>query len=108
MQLYSGALAFVYPSHYEGFGLPVLEAMQCGACVFVSKDPALRDLVVDAGVSLDGAAAWVEAMCQAASDPASVAARRAMSLRRACDFSWAHTARQTREVYVEARQRFLA
>ena len=108
VRLYSGALAFVYPSHYEGFGLPVLEAMQCGACVFVSKDPALRDLVADAGVSLDGAAAWVEAMCQAASDPAWVAARRAMSLRRACDFSWAHTARQTREVYVEARQRFLA
>jgi len=108
VQLYSGALAFVYPSHYEGFGLPVLEAMQCGACVFVSKDLALRDLVADAGVRLDGAAAWVEAMCQAASDPAWVAARRAMSLRRACDFSWAHTARRTRDVYVEARQRFLA
>src|SRR5262249_54082972 len=34
---YSGALAMVYPSHYEGFGLPVLEAMQCGACVIASK-----------------------------------------------------------------------
>src|SRR5262249_49708913 len=36
-ELYSGALAFVYPSHYEGFGLPVLEAMQCGACVIASR-----------------------------------------------------------------------
>ncbi|MCU1273136.1 MAG: glycosyl transferase, group 1 [Bryobacterales bacterium] len=108
VQLYSGALAFVYPSHYEGFGLPVLEAMQCGACVFVSKDPALRDVVADAGVSLDGAAAWVEAMSQAAKDPGWVAERRAMSLRRARDFSWLHTARQTREVYAEAQQRFLA
>src|SRR6185295_19092547 len=66
VRLYSGTLAFVYPSHYEGFGLPVLEAMQCGACVFVSKDPALREVGADAGVSLDGASAWVEAMCQAA------------------------------------------
>jgi glycosyltransferase involved in cell wall biosynthesis len=108
VRLYSGALAFMYPSHYEGFGLPVLEAMQCGACVFVSTDPALRDLVAGAGVSLDGATAWVEAMSQAAKDPAWVAARRDMSLRRASDFSWAHTARRTREVYEEARQRFLS
>ncbi len=35
--LYSEALAFVYPSFYEGFGLPVLEAMQCGACVIASR-----------------------------------------------------------------------
>ena len=39
--LYSGATAVVYPSCYEGFGLPVLEAMQCGACVITSTDPAL-------------------------------------------------------------------
>ena len=108
VQMYSGALAFVYPSHYEGFGLPVLEAMQCGACVFVSKDPALRDLIADAGVSLEGTAAWVEAMSHAAQHPAWVAGRRALSLRRARDFSWAHTARRTREVYAEAQQRFLA
>jgi len=38
--LYSGAIAFVYPSLYEGFGLPVLEAMQCGASVITSRDPA--------------------------------------------------------------------
>ena len=39
--LYSGALAVVYPSLYEGFGLPVLEAMQCGALVITSRDPAI-------------------------------------------------------------------
>ena len=43
-ELLSGALAFVYPSLYEGFGLPVLEAMQCGACVITSRDPAITEV----------------------------------------------------------------
>ena len=42
--LYSGALACVYPSLYEGFGLPVLEAMQCGALVITSRDPAIVEV----------------------------------------------------------------
>ncbi len=50
--IYSGASVFVYPSRYEGFGLPVLEAMSCGAPVIVSSDPALAELVADAGVVL--------------------------------------------------------
>ncbi len=50
--IYSGASVFVYPSRYEGFGLPVLEAMSCGAPVIVSSDPALAELVDDAGVVL--------------------------------------------------------
>src|SRR4029077_3164051 len=59
-QLYSGALAVVYASHYEGFGLPVLEAMQCGACVLISKDAALCEVAGEAGVKLDGGQAWAE------------------------------------------------
>ena len=46
--LYSSALAFVYPSLYEGFGLPVLEAMQCGACVIAS--PAVAEAAGDAAI----------------------------------------------------------
>ena len=42
--LYSDALACVYPSLYEGFGLPVLEAMQCGAVVVTSRDPAIMEV----------------------------------------------------------------
>jgi glycosyltransferase involved in cell wall biosynthesis len=105
-RLYSGALAVVYPSRYEGFGLPVLEAMQCGACVFISKDAALREVAGDAGLSLDGAGAWVQAMCAAASNPGWLEARRKKSLARAREFSWTRTAQLTREVYEEARRRF--
>jgi glycosyltransferase involved in cell wall biosynthesis len=105
-QLYSGALALVYPSCYEGFGLPVLEAMQCGACVLISPDAALREVAGEAGVYLDGPKAWTEAMCAAVAQPAWLNEQRAKSLHRAKKFSWARTAQRTREVYAEAQVRF--
>lgn len=51
--LYSGATVFVYPSLYEGFGLPVLEAMQCKVPVIVSKSSSLPEIVADAGLYID-------------------------------------------------------
>lgn len=51
--LYSGALVFVYPSFYEGFGLPPLEAMQCGTPVITSNTSSLPEVVGDAGIMLD-------------------------------------------------------
>ena len=62
--LYSGALAFVYPSLYEGFGLPVLEAMQCGTTVITSRDPAIMEVSGGAAVHVDAndVRALVEAM----------------------------------------------
>ena len=105
-QLYSGAVAVVYPSHYEGFGLPVLEAMQCGACVFISQDPALRELGGDAALALDGTRAWVEAMCAATACPQWLQERREASRIRAREFSWTRTAGLTHEVYEDAVRRF--
>ncbi len=104
--LYSGALALVYPSAYEGFGLPVLEAMQCGAAVITT--PALAEAAGDAAIFAANGPQLVEAMLQAIARPAWLAEFRARSLRRAGQFSWERTARLTHEVYEEARRRFAA
>lgn len=103
--LYSGAVAVVYPSLYEGFGLPVLEAMQCGALVIASRDPAVMEAAGEAAVlaAADDGPAWTEAIAAAAAG--GLAGRRELALARAAEFSWRDTARRTREVYAEAQRR---
>lgn len=104
--LYSGALACVYPSHYEGFGLPVLEAMQCGALVIASNDPAIGEVAAGAAVRTGSVKELIAALTTAVARPDWVAEHREKSLRRAGDFSWSRTARLTREVYAAAIERF--
>jgi glycosyltransferase involved in cell wall biosynthesis len=102
--LYSGALAFVYPSLYEGFGLPVLEAMQCGAGVIASR--AVEETAGGAADYADTPGEMARAMLLAIEEPGWQAAHRARSLARARQFSWERTARLTRQTYEEARKRF--
>ena len=98
--LYSGCLAFVLPSIYEGFGLPPLQAMSCGAAVAVSNVSSLPEVVGDAGVlfdpeSIDGIAAGI---IEAIENRAKL---RPKSLKQASKFSWKKTADATYKVYQE-------
>ncbi len=103
-ELYSGALALVYPSLYEGFGLPVLEAMQCGAPVIAT--PAVAEVAGEEAVYATTVEELARAMRGIAENPESIATRRAGSLARARQFTWEHTARLTYGVYRDARRRF--
>jgi len=107
-RLYSGAFAVVYPSYYEGFGLPVLEAMQCGAAVIASDDRAISEVAGNAAILVDAKdrRAWLDALTSLLEQPDRIAAVREKALARAGEFSWAKTAQLTREVYGHAVKRF--
>jgi len=92
--LYRGAAALVLPSRYEGFGLPVLEAMACGTPVVASEDPALREVAGDAAVFADSDLAG--AIRSALADRDRLVAA---GLERAKAFTWEETARRTLDVY---------
>ncbi len=104
--LYSGALAFVYPSFYEGFGLPPLEAMQCGAPVITSNTSSLPEVVGDAGIMVsptdgDALAAAMRRLC---SDEALRRDLSARGLERAGHFTWASCIEQTVKAYHTAME----
>jgi glycosyltransferase involved in cell wall biosynthesis len=105
--LYSSCRAFVYPSLYEGFGLPPLEAMSCGAPVVAGRTPAVEEVTGGAARLFNPREtdALARALLELLDDET---ARRALAdagLRRAAHFSWERTARATLEVYDEALKR---
>lgn len=99
--LYSAATFMAFPSLYEGFGLPVLEAMACGAPVLASNTPATGEVARDAALLVDplDVTALEQSMDRLLSDGALRAELRARGLERAKQFSWQRTARQTMIVY---------
>jgi glycosyltransferase involved in cell wall biosynthesis len=101
--LYGGARLFVFPSLYEGFGLPPLEAMACGIPVVVSDTPALTEVVGKAGLRVDPerVESIEEGMARLLGDPALHARYAREGLRRASRFSWRAAAEQTLRVYEE-------
>lgn len=107
-RLYSECAACVYPSLYEGFGLPVLEAMQCGAPVLTSRDAAITEVAGGAALQMDAqdVQSWKESMAAVLQNHDLNRKLRAQSLARAREFSWERTARLTRDVYEEAIRRF--
>lgn len=101
---YNAAACFVYPSLFEGFGLPVLEAMACGTPVVTSDRAALPELVGDAAMVVDpeSVEALAEAMTRVLTDATLAADLGRRGLERSRRFSWRETARRTLEVYREA------
>ncbi|MGH2521886.1 MAG: glycosyltransferase family 4 protein [Anaerolineales bacterium] len=99
--LMNAAEVFVYPSVYEGFGLPPLEALACGTPVLCSNASSLPEVVGDASLLLPPGdpAAWTEALSRVLSDSALRADLRTRGPARARQFTWEAAARKTLEVY---------
>ncbi len=99
--LYSAARALVYPSLYEGFGLPVLEAMACGLPVLASNTSCFPEVVGDAGILVDPSdtRSIAEGLSALLSDTARAGELRGRGLARAAKFTWTLAAKETLSAY---------
>lgn len=100
--LLSGALALLFPSLYEGFGLPALEAMSCGTPVLASRASSLPEVVGDAGMLLEpvDAEAWADGVMRVMGDGGLKEEMSRKGLERAARFTWERCARETLGVLV--------
>lgn len=100
-QVYSGAAAFAFPSLYEGFGLPALEAMACGTPVVASSASALAEVLGDAAevIEPESVESIAGGLARVLDDPARREALSRLGPAQAAGFSWAQCARRTVDVY---------
>ena len=104
--IYSSALCFVYPSYFEGFGLPPLEAMKCGIPVVVGNQTSLPEVVGNAGLTVDpfDVDAIAGAIRRLMNDSALRAELSQKGQERASTFTWRETARRTLQIYQDVAQ----
>lgn len=107
LQLYGACDLFVFPSFYEGFGIPILEAMACGRAVCCSNTSAMPEVADGAGILFDPAstAEMTRAMSDVLLNPELRARMERLGTQRASLFSWEQAARQTLQVYYEVAGR---
>jgi len=105
--LYAGADVFVYPSSIETFGLPIIEAMACGAPVIGSNRTSVPEVMGEAGISVDpeDVRAMAEAIYRVLTEPGLRDDLCRRGLKRVGEFSWKRAARETLEVFEEAYRR---
>ncbi len=107
LQLYAGCDLFVFPSFYEGFGIPILEAMACGRAVACSNTSAMPEVADAAAILFDprSIAEMVRAMRDLLLDEELRVRMERLGAQRAVQFSWERAARKTLEVYYDVAGR---